>query len=107
MEINVVGTSPALADQTRAYTEYRMFLRLAPFAREVVAVLVVVSRAEGTQDTVCHASANLGPAGSIRVGTRHPDPTGAIDLAAERLCVAVQRELRPEPVRSRPLLRAD
>lgn len=95
MQIDVVGTSPLLTGQTLAYTEYRMFSRLAPLAREVSAVLVVVSRVDDTGDTLCQASASLRAGGPVRAYTRHPDPTGAIDAAAEKLAAAVQRRLQP------------
>lgn len=95
MQIDVIGTSPLLTSETCAYTEYRMFSRLAPLGREVSAVLVVVSRVADTGDTLCEASASLRAGGPVRACTRHPDPTGAIDATAEKLSAAVQRRLQP------------
>ena len=94
MQIEVIGTAQALTAQTRAYAEYRVFSRLAPAGDEISAVLVVVSRAGDSGDTVCHASARLHGAGSVRISTRHAAPTGAIDAAAERLAAAVHRRLQ-------------
>jgi hypothetical protein len=95
MQIDVIGTSPLLTSQTCAYTEYRMFSRLAPLAREVSAVLVVLSRVDDTSDTFCQATASLRTGGPVLACARHPHPTGAIDATADKLSAAVQRRLQP------------
>lgn len=98
MQIQVVGDVPHITAQTRAYAEYRVFSRLAPLAREVTTVLVVLSRTLDSGQTVCAVSADLGTAGCVRARTQHPHPTGAIDAAADRVAAAVARRLPPIPV---------
>jgi ribosome-associated translation inhibitor RaiA len=91
MQIEVVGAEPHLTAQIRTYAEYRVFSRLAPLAREVATVLVVLTRSRDDRYTVCAVSADLGPAGCVRARTRHAHPTGAIDAAADRLAEALRR----------------
>jgi ribosome-associated translation inhibitor RaiA len=97
VRIRVVGHSSLLNEHERAYVEYRMFTRLAPLARAVASVLVVVSRDEELGDTCCAASAELGDSGCIRANTRHPHPGAAIDDAADKLVAAVRKRLQPAP----------
>ena len=94
MRIDVIGTSLELTGQARAYTEYQVFLRMAPLANDVESILVVVSPGDDARDTICHASARLRGSGQIRVSTRHNEPTGAIDAMASKLSAAVCRHLR-------------
>ena len=98
MQIDISGTPPGVINQTRAYAEYRVFSRLAPMARDVAAVLVVLSRSRHDRHTVCAISADLGGAGTVRARAAHPHPTGAIDAAADRLAAAVRRRLPAVPV---------
>ena len=98
MQIHIRGTPPHVTMQIRAYAEYRVFSRLAPLARDVSSVLVVLSRTPDDRHTVCAVSADLGTAGCVRARTRHPHPTGAIDAAADRLAAAAGRRLLAVPV---------
>jgi ribosome-associated translation inhibitor RaiA len=91
MQIEVLGAEPHLTAQIRAYAEYRVFSRLAPLARDVTTVLVVLTRSRDERYTVCALSADLGAAGCVRARTRHPHPTGAIDVAADRLVELLRR----------------
>lgn len=101
MQIDVLGAPPHVTTQIRAYAEYRVFSRLAPMARDVQTVLVVLSRVRGTGKTVCAVSADLGTAGTVRVRTRHAHPSGAIDAAADRLATAARSRVTALPAAAR------
>jgi ribosome-associated translation inhibitor RaiA len=91
MQIEVLGADPHLTAQIRTYAEYRVFSRLAPLARDVTTVLVVLTRSRDDRYTVCALSADRGPSGFVRARTRHANPTSAIDAAADRLADALRR----------------
>jgi ribosome-associated translation inhibitor RaiA len=91
MQIEVLGADPHLTTQIRTYAEYRVFSRLAPLARDVTTVLVVLTRSSDDRYTVCALSADLGAAGCVRARRRHAHPTGAIDAATDHLADALRR----------------
>jgi ribosome-associated translation inhibitor RaiA len=93
MQIHVIGQAPEAAPQLRAYAEYRVFSRLAPLAREVLSVQVVMTLSKGGE-TVCAVCADLGPAGSTQARSRHLHPIRALDLVADRLADATLRHMR-------------
>lgn len=94
MEIRVMGPPPWFVQRIRTYAEYRVFSRLAPLARDVTAVRVVISQTRAGGMTSCSLRADLGRAGAVRTRSRRAQPTRAIDSAAERLIEAVARRLR-------------
>lgn len=94
MQIHVAGVSPLFTQQVRAYAEYKVFSRLAPFARYVELVQVVVTEgADAEGGTICVVTADLGDAGCVRTRVRRPRATGAIDIAAENVARAAARKL--------------
>ena len=94
MQIYVAGVAPILTPQVRAYAEYKVFSRLAPLARNVEMVQVVVTAASDRDGgAVCAVTADLGDAGCVRTRVRRPQATGAIDLAAENVARAAARRL--------------
>lgn len=92
MEIEVTGSVAADFRLLRAYAEYRVFSSLAIVAAAFTHVRVrVISDAAGGTLT-CAIRARLGHGAVIRVRSRCPQPTKAIDRAADRLArVAIQR----------------
>ena len=98
MQIYVAGVAPILTPQVRAYAEYKVFSRLAPLARNVDMVQVVVTEAPDEDGgAVCAVTADLGDAGFVRTRVRRPQATGAIDLAAENVARAAARRLTGVP----------
>lgn len=93
MQIHVIGPAPEAAPQLRAYAEYRVFSRLAPLARDVLSVQVVMTTSKGGE-TVCAVCADLGPAGSTQARSRHLHPIRALDIVADRLADATLRRIR-------------
>ena len=94
MQIYIAGVTPILTQQVRAYAEYKVFSRLAPFARNVDMVQVVVTEApDGDGGTICAVTADLGDAGCVRTRVRRPQATSAIDIAADNVARAAARKL--------------
>lgn len=93
MRIHVIGPVPRFVERIRAYAEYRIFSELAPLARDVASVRVVVRQSPAGGVTSCCASADLGAGRRVQVRSRRAQPTGAIDAAAERLSAAAARRL--------------
>ena len=94
MRIEIVGPAPHLIERIRAYAEYRVFSRLAPLARDVGTVRVVVTQSADDGLTSCFVSADLGRGGWVRTRSRRAHPTRAIDTAAEKLSAATARRLQ-------------
>jgi hypothetical protein len=101
MQIHVIGPTPDAAPQLRAYAEYRVFSRLAPHARDVLTVQVVMTRSK-TGETVCAVCADLGAAGSTQARSRHVHPIRALDIVADKLAEATVRQIRGEQVELSP-----
>lgn len=98
MQIYVTGVTPLLTQQVRAYAEYKVFSKLAPLARSVDTVQVVVTGAsEADGGAICVVTADLGDAGCVRTRVRRPQATSAIDAAAENVARAAARRLSEVP----------
>ncbi len=95
MQIQVIGPAPDAVPQLRAYAEYRVFSRLAPLARDVRSVQVVMTTSKGGA-TLCAVCADLGPAGSTQARSRHLHPIRALDIVADKLADATLRHMRRE-----------
>ena len=91
MQIHVTGTH--LGTQVKAYAEYRIFSRLAPLARRIAGVEVVLTGSPRDARATCAVTADLGPAGSVTTRVQRPQPIEAIDGAALALADAVTRRL--------------
>lgn len=98
MQIEVVVEGHDVPALIQVYAEYKVFSRLAPMAREVAAVRIVIVRSPRTGAVTCAVSADLGPAGCVRARTRHAHPAGAIDSAAERIAASAAKRLPNVPV---------
>ena len=101
MQISVAGVTPLLTQQVRAYAEYKVFSRLAPLARSVEMVQVVVTEASGAEGgAICAVTADLGDAGLVKTRVRRSQATSAIDTAADNVARAAARRLSEvaEPV---------
>ena len=101
MQISVIGPAPLVSQQVRAYAEYRVFSRLAPLARSVDLVQVVVTPSrDAAGGSVCAVTANLGEAGRVRTRVCRAQTISAIDVAADNVAHAAARRLsagRTEP----------
>ena len=93
MQIHVTGGPAPLGTQVRAYAEYRIFSRLAPLARRIGGVEVVLTGPARNAPATCAVTADLGPAGSVSARVRRPQSIEAIDGAASALADAVVRRL--------------
>jgi ribosome-associated translation inhibitor RaiA len=93
MRIAVIGRDVLLDDQMRAYGEYKVFLVLAPYARHIDHVEVVVEECStdlNGAEARCTIMVTLAPAGRERVRARGSRAYSAIDSAAARLKEVMQ-----------------
>jgi ribosome-associated translation inhibitor RaiA len=96
MQIDIQTVGIDLADQCRAYVEYRMFSALSRFDADATQVNV---RLEQTGSRVgakylCVASVvDVRPEGRVRVSATAGRLHAAVDRAAERLSASVERRL--------------
>jgi ribosomal subunit interface protein len=94
MRIAVSSENIALDEQTRAYTEYRVFSSLAPFARQIDHVEVVLSErpADPTgEETACSVTVDLAAKGRVGVRSCALRAYSAIDRAASKIEDAMNR----------------
>src|ERR1043166_5254367 len=101
MRVDVIGDA-AITEQTRAYTEYRMFATLARFSRAIRGVRVTIkkTRAKASMRNIaCEVTVMLAPWGCVRTRLSGPEPYFIIDRAAERIgpLVYEQSGRRPSP----------
>jgi hypothetical protein len=87
MKIEVLNTAGGDAVQMRAYAEYRVFSRLAPLARHVAAVTVVITPSpEGR--TLCVVTLEFESGLRVRREGRHAHPVLAVDAATAAIATA-------------------
>lgn len=94
MQIRVSGSTQGLNDQLRAYAEYQVFVRLAPMARRIGAVEIVVTAPGDDMTAACAVSADLGAAGHVRARIERAQAIEAIDSAAVALAAAAMQRLQ-------------
>lgn len=94
MRITVTGPTLGLTTQMRAYAEYQVFMRLAPLARRIGVVNVVLTTAGGDAQATCAVTADLREAGSVSAREHSHQPIEAIDRAASALADAARQRLR-------------
>ena len=102
MQIAVIGRHISLDDQMRAYGEYKVFLVLAPYARHIDHVEVVLEECStdpNQAEARCTVMVTLAPSGRERVRARASRAYSAIDSAATRL-KQVMESRRAEPLPS-------
>lgn len=96
MRIRISGIDAALADEKRAYAEYRLFRAIAPYQSHVGAVDVGVGRDLAVQrQFLCTVAVDLGHSGRIRTRARARHPSAAIDMAADRTARLIGRRMTP------------
>ncbi len=94
MQIVVTSQAAALEDQTRAYAEYKVFSSLAPRAREIDRVEVVLaeqSSGHGGAEMECAVTVDLADGDSVHAKARASGAYAAIDHAALRIKAAMNR----------------
>src|SRR5688500_2111643 len=101
MQIHVVGTAPAFSAQVKAYAEYKVFSRLAPLARRIGVVRIVLTNDGPEEPSCCAVTADLGEAGSVTSRVLRRQPIEAIDGAALALADAATRRLADRSPASR------
>ena len=85
MRIRISGIDTPLADEKRAYAEYRFFTAIAPYDPNVGAVDVVVGRESAARrQFLCTVTVDLGRSGHIKTQARAMHPSAAINRAADR-----------------------
>ena len=85
-----ISLPPDVAD----YVRDKLSAKLDKFGRRVMDVVVHVKDMNGGKggiDKGCHMEAHLAGLEPVNVEERHEDLRAAIDIAAERLCEAIQR----------------
>jgi ribosome-associated translation inhibitor RaiA len=94
MQIVVTSHIAALEEQTRAYAEYKVFSSLAPRAREIDRVEVVLAEPSSGQNRPgmeCAVTVHLAGGGSEHVNVHTSGAYAAIDRAAVRIEAAMNR----------------
>ena len=101
MRIAIVGREISLDDQLRAYSEYKVFSALAPYARQIDHVEVVLENGStdlNCSEATCTIMVALAVSGRERVRARASRAYSAIDCAATRLQQVMQsRHADPLP----------
>ena len=94
MRIRISGIDTPIADEKRAYAEYRFFTSVAPYDPQVGAVDVVVGRQLAPRlPFVCTVTVDLGRSGHIKTQARAMHPSAAIDRAADRTAWLIGRRI--------------
>jgi ribosomal subunit interface protein len=96
MRIAVTSLNLTLDDQTRAYTEYKVFSALAHFARGIDHVEVILSEQPSRHngfDTACDVHVILTAAARVRTRACAARAYSAIDRAARRIKEAMSRQI--------------
>ena len=94
MRIRISGNDAPIADEKRAYAEYRFFTAIAPYEPQVGAVDVVVGRALTTRrQFLCTVLVDLGQSGHIKTQARAMHQSAAIDRAADRTAWLIGRRI--------------
>lgn len=94
MQIVVTSQAAALEEQTRAYAEYKVFSSLAPRAREIDRVEVVLAERSSSQhgaEIECTVTVHLAGGGSEHVNVHTPGAYAAIDRSAVQIEAAMNR----------------
>ena len=101
MRIAVIDQDGPMADQTRAYTEYKVFSSLAPYARRIDHVEVILARPTtdvNGAETACTVMVALVASGCERVRVCASRTYSAIDCAAVQIAqVMKSRAAQPLP----------
>lgn len=94
MRIRISGVNTPIADDKRAYAEYRFFTSIAPFEPQVGSVDVIVGRELTARSRfLCTVTVDLGRSGHIKTQARAMHPSAAIDRAAERTAWLIGRRI--------------
>ena len=94
MRIRISGIDTPIADEKRAYAEYRFFTAIAPFEPQVGVVDVVVGRESAARrQFLCTVTVDLGRSGHIKTQARAMHPSAAIDRAADRTAWLIGRRI--------------
>ena len=94
MRIRISGIDTPIADEKRAYAEYRFFTSIAPYEPQVGAVDVVVGRkSTAHRQFLCTVTVDLGRSGHIKTQARAVHPSAAIDRAADRTAWLIGRRI--------------
>ena len=94
MRIRISGIDAPIADEKRAYAEYRFFTSIAPYEPQIGAVDVVVGQTlTARRQFLCTVTVDLGRSGHIKTQARAMHPSGAIDRAADRTAWLIGRRL--------------
>lgn len=94
IRVAVSSQDVALDDRTRAYVEYRIFSSLAPQAREIDRVAVMLAEqpsGQNASEMECDVTVHLAGGGSVHAKARAPRAYAAVDRAALRIEVAMNR----------------
>jgi ribosomal subunit interface protein len=85
MRIRVSGIDASVADEKRAYAEYRFFAAIARYETRIRAIDVVLTRHRAaSRQFLCTVRVDLSEAGHVKTQARAVHPIAAIDRAAQR-----------------------
>ena len=97
MRIKITSLDTPIADEKRAYAEYRSFASIAPYEPQVGAVDVVVGRElTASRQFLCTVIIDLGRSGHIKTQARAMHPSAAIDRAADRTAWLIGRRVEQD-----------
>lgn len=96
IQISVVGRAPSLTEQVRAYAEYRLFSRIAPWGRWITSVELAVEAQDDSQEVTCDVVLTSGDR-TVRARARRRHPVAAIDAAVDEMTrrISVGRPVGP------------
>ncbi len=84
IQISVVGRAPNLTEQVRAYAEYRLFSRIAPWGRWITSVELAVLAQDDSPEVTCDVVLTSGER-TVRARATRRHPVGAIDAAVDEM----------------------
>jgi ribosome-associated translation inhibitor RaiA len=94
MRIRISSLEPPIAEDKRAYAEYRIFTSIAPYEPHIAAVDVVVGRElTARRRFLCTVTVDLGRSGRIKTQARAMHPSAAVDRAADRTAWLIGRRV--------------
>jgi ribosome-associated translation inhibitor RaiA len=94
MRIRISGLDAQIAEDKRAYAEYRFFASIAPHEPHIGAVDVVVGRElTARRRFLCTVTVDLGRSGRVKTQARAMHPSAAIDRAADRTAWLIGRRV--------------
>ena len=92
MRIPLTGKDVIITDQLQTYVEYRLFTSIARYQALIREVNVTLEHNRGNRGRfLCVVAIDLGPGERIKIRAHGAHPTAAIDRAADRTLLRLNR----------------